>query len=132
MNEPEASLYEATLKDREYCWKPDDFPRALTEATTAGLVCLGGQFQFQLPEGTCEMYWLAADSAPQQKTESWQEYVTRSNSEVKLKFEQLRKETDFMAEADSFVLLQEKKKQGIDLVKALWFVAYFISENENG
>ena len=78
MSAPEAALYGATLSGNEYGWKPEHFPRALDEAEARGLACIGGQFQFQLPDGTCEMYWLNADSSSRRAGEPWRQYVARS------------------------------------------------------
>ncbi len=128
MNSPESVLYGATLHANEYCWKPENFIRALGEAVDRGLACIGGQFQFQLPDGTCELYWLEADSTPMKANEAWSSYVARSASEVKAKFEEIRRTTDFSAEADKFDFLREKIEEGVNIHDALWFVAYFESE----
>jgi hypothetical protein len=125
MNSPESTLYGATLHVNEYCWKPQDFSRALSEAIDRGLACIGGQFQFQLPGGTCELYWLNADSTPRRSSESWSTYVMRSASEVKARFDNMLQSTDFLAEADCFEFLREQKAKGVSVLDALWFVAYF-------
>ena len=125
---PEASLYGAILNANEYGWKPENFTRALSEATAGGLVCIGGQFQFQLPGGTCEMYWLNADSAPRASDESWRNYVERAASEVKAVFEKIVRETDFLSEADQFEFLREQKANGVNILDSLQFVAYFSQE----
>jgi hypothetical protein len=62
----------ATLRGNEYGWSPSSFPDALASAEANGYACLGGQFQFRLDDGgTCEMYWLAADSKERKHGESW-------------------------------------------------------------
>ena len=53
----------ASLRGNEYGWSISSFPNALANAEAHGYACLGGQFQFRLDDGgTCEMYWLDADS----------------------------------------------------------------------
>ena len=59
---PSAITLGATLRGNEYGWALDEFPGALTKAETLGYACLGGQFEFRLDDGTCELYWLNADS----------------------------------------------------------------------
>jgi hypothetical protein len=130
MPAPEAALYGATLSGNEYGWKPEHFPRALDEAKIRGLACIGGQFHFQLSDGTCEMYWLNADSSSRRTGEPWRQYVTRSVAEVRDAFVRLLQETDFLAEADSFDFLRDKKAKGVNILEALWFVAYFSEEKE--
>ncbi len=128
MNFPESTLYGAIRHSNEYCWKPEDFARALSEATDRGLACLGGQFQFQLPQCTCELYWLNADSTPKQPSESWMVYVLRAASEVKAKFDDICQKADFLAEAEQWDCLREQKEKGVHVLDALRFVAYFEQE----
>lgn len=131
MTEPEAGLYGATWRVSEYAWKPDTFLLALHDAVAQDLACLGGQFQFQLPDGTCEMDWLNADSTSRGAGERWREYVARSVAEVRRQFERRMKETDFFAEADKFEFLRRKRAEGLNILDALWFVAYFSSTQKD-
>ncbi len=55
--------------------------------------------------------------------EPWSEYVIRSAAEVKRTFALLLRETDFLAEADQFEFLRDKKAKGENILEALWFVA---------
>jgi hypothetical protein len=54
----------AELAGKELGWEINSFPEALTNAEALAYACVGGQFQFRLDVGTCEMYWLSADSEP--------------------------------------------------------------------
>ncbi|MGA7925849.1 MAG: hypothetical protein WCA20_07620, partial [Candidatus Sulfotelmatobacter sp.] len=80
---PPQVLQGATLRGNEYGWSVAVFPDALAEAEGRGYACLGGQFQFRLDDGTCEMYWLNADSKDRAHGESWADYCHRSCSEVR-------------------------------------------------
>jgi len=111
----------ASLRGNEYGWRVSDFLEALSAAKTHGLACVGGQFQFRLPEGTYEMYWLNADSADRCNGESWADYSRRSCSEVQDKFNDLVSKIDFEKEASKRGLLSSA-------VESLAFVAYFETE----
>ena len=114
----------AALRGNEYGWTVSSFPNALTKAETCGYACLGGQFQFRLDDGsTCEMYWLAADSAERTADESWADYFRRSCAEVMRRFQHLVSEINFGKEALRWPV-------SIDPVKNLVFVAYFVRETD--
>jgi hypothetical protein len=122
---PPEILQGATLRGKEYGWTVSSFPDALARAETRGYACLGGQFQFRLDDGgTCEMYWLAADSEKRTKEESWVAYSRRSCLEVLKRFQQLASGTDFGKEASNWQSVQ------IDPTVSLVFVAYFVTEDE--
>ncbi len=121
---PSDILQGAELRGQEYGWSVSLFPKALARAEARGYACMGGQFQFRLVDGTCEMYWLAADSKQRADGESWTDYSHRSCSEVLSKFQHLASVTDFGKEALSWPSLK------IDPSKSLVFVAYFVTEVE--
>jgi hypothetical protein len=120
----------ASLQGSEYGWRVDEFPRVLADAVQHGLACVGGQFQFRLPEGaTCEMYWLCADASPKRESETWSAYVARCHTEVGQMFSRLCAETDFRREAATgFKFLREKCDAGFDPLPHLYFIAYFDHE----
>ena len=129
MDLPKSIRARATLSGREHGWSISDFPAVLAEAASHGFACVGGQFQFLLPDGTCEAYWLNADSTPQHTDEDWCDYVSRSTQEVSTKFDRLCVETDFIREARHWELLRDKlTNPDFDLLEHLIFVAYFNSE----
>ena len=112
----------ASLQGNEYGWTVASFPDALAKAEAHGYTCLGGQFQFRVPDGgTCEMYWLSADSKDRIEGESWNDYSHRSCAEVLHAFQKRISETDFAKEAAGWPL---PIKHEADLV----FVAYFVTE----
>jgi len=113
----------ASFRGNEYGWQLSAFPEALTQARSRGFACLGGQFQFRLPDSTCEMYWLSADPTDRRLGEGWSDYSERSCSEVLSKFDALVSKTDFAKEAAGWRL-------EVNAVKDLVFVAYFVTESE--
>jgi hypothetical protein len=120
----------AHLKGNEYGWEASLFPAALANAQTLGYACIGGQFQFRLDNGTCEMYWLSADSDPRHEAESWLNYCERSCSEVMAGFQKLMSEIDFRKQAQEWPPVKEAMTHGLDPLEKLVFVAYFVDEAE--
>jgi len=111
----------ASQRGDEYGWRVSDFLGAIAAAKSHGLACLGGQFQFRLPEGIYEMYWVNADSTERRSGETWADYSERSCSEVLGKFKDLASKTDFVKEASKLGLLSSA-------TEGLVFVAYFETE----
>jgi hypothetical protein len=119
---PSDVIEAASLTGNEYGWTVASFPDALAKAEAHGYACLGGQFQFRVPDGgTCEMYWLSADSHDRVEGESWADYSHPSCSETLAAFRRRIAETDFGKEAASWPLPTNPER---DLV----FVAYFVTE----
>jgi hypothetical protein len=112
----------ASLRGNEYGWPISAFPEALAEARSLGFACIGGQFQFRLPDSICEMYWLSADPTSRRDDEPWSDFSNRSCLEVMSKFEELFSRTDFVKEAANW-------KLDASAVETLVFVAYFESES---
>jgi hypothetical protein len=127
---PQPILGKAMLQCREYAWPLEAVEEAVTAAREAGLACLGGQVQFRVPEGTCELYWLAADSDPRRPGEPWPAFVDRSAAEVLARFRDLRSNTDFVKEAAAFDILEQMQARGVDLSPFLCFVLYFVDERD--
>lgn len=122
---PPHLLASAVPSGNEFGWRSADFPAVLQSAAAEGFACLGGQFQWVLPDATCEPYWLNADSRPKQPEESWAAYVRRAEIEVEDGFEILLRTTDFNAEVEKWQHLKNKKTQGVSVNDYLVFVAYF-------
>jgi hypothetical protein len=101
-------------------------------ATASGLANLGGQAQFRIPDGTCELYWLSLDSGERRPNESWESYATRSASEVLTQFAALRERTDFIKQALQWPVLAQLHAAGADLNQYLCFVLYFVTESRYG
>ena len=127
---PSELVQGTSINGNEYGWPPALFPDAALRAESLGYACLGGQFQFRASVGTCEMYWLSADSTDRQPTEEWSAFCTRSRAEVLERFHQIVAETDFQREAVRWPVLRSEMERGIDLLETLVFVAYFVTETE--
>ena len=128
---PPSVIASADLRGNEYAWKPNDFPAALEEAARLGFRCIGGQFQFRIPGGTLEMYWLKSDAPPREPGEAWSVYVGRCAEKVRGRFDSLLAATDFLREAESWTFIREKiASEQLEPLQYLVFVAYF--ENEHG
>lgn len=120
----------ATLDGNEYGWRIESFPNALAKAEAFGYACLGGQFQFRLNTGICEIYWLSADSRERELNEIWLDYCHRSSTEVLNNFNKVVSETDFEEIAGDWPIVQQAMEQGVDPHQVLVFVAYFVTEDE--
>jgi len=129
MKLPTELISGATLAGNEYAWDLSDFPDAIRRAAGLGYACLGGQFQFRTPWGTCEMYWLNADSSERKAGEPWPRYAERSCEEVLAAFQEIIKATDFSIEAKKWPTVPELSDSWPKARQYLCFVAYFVSES---
>ena len=129
---PAELIANADLRGKEYAWRPQDFPETLSRAASSGLACIGGQFQFRVPGGTCEMYWRSADSGERAQGERWMDYVVRSEREVREHFTRLLETVDFRRDAQDFDYLRQKMAgEAFDPMQYLYFVAYFVDERDH-
>jgi hypothetical protein len=127
---PEILLKNAVPANKEFGWKIESFPEAVSTAISCNLACIGGQFQWRVPGGTCEAYWLNSDSTKKLESESWSQYVLRSNEEVLLGFNNLVSSVDFELESNHFSFLKTEKQKGTNIENHLLFVAYFVAEGK--
>ena len=133
MNEnlmPQAILEKALIRGNEYAWKLSDIEEAINAGRVCRLATVGGQAQFRLPDGTCEMYWISATATPRVQGESWSQYVERSATDVRSQFRQIAETTDFRQEATKWPLLVKRMEQGDDILNYLCFVLYFDADKE--
>ena len=106
---PEAVRHKAAVSDGgEHAWRQQDVDDVLQEARAAGLACLGGQVQFQTPEGIAEAYWLNFDPQPQLERETWSDYVSRSSDEALEGFRRLCRDADFRSVARDWEFIATK------------------------
>ncbi|MGL6076220.1 MAG: hypothetical protein ACRC8S_18860 [Fimbriiglobus sp.] len=123
---PSVVMDKASLRGNEYAWPLADVPEAIAAAKSLGLATLGGQVQFRTPEGTCELYWLNADTTDRLPDESWVAFVARSADQVSRGVAGLVAGTDFVAEGvKNFGNLAELRARGVALDGFLCFVLYF-------
>ena len=110
-------------------WSPisiwsDFFREVLEKAVKVGLGIIGGQVQFKLPDGTCELYWHKYDTTERKSGENWKEYCQRTKEECLSRFEKLPTDNELIKEGiESFDLLKEKSKN--KLSDFLIFILYF-------
>jgi hypothetical protein len=110
----------------EYAWRKEDIEAVLLAACMVGLALIGGQVQFQFPDGTCEAYWLRYSSGPQGPDEPWPTYVERSAQEIREQINHLCATTDFVREAMEWAFIRQKvQTDGVNPLGYLWFVLYF-------
>jgi hypothetical protein len=123
---PNEILARAIRSGKEFGWRQQDFINTVLAAQSAGLGIIGGQVQFVLPDGTCELYWLSYDTDERQSGETWKEYCSRTARECIAKFQKLVNTIDFVKEGiQHFDFLKAKATEGVDLLQYLSFILYF-------
>ena len=123
---PKSILDKAIKSGNEFSWKQQDFLEVIEAARQNYLAIIGGQVQYVLPDGTCELYWLSYDPDKRQPNEDWLTYCNRTSKECLDKFNKLIETTDIEKDAlTSFSILADKKKSGVDINNFLAFILYF-------
>ena len=123
---PTEILQKAIVSGKEYGWKRIDFKEVVDKAVEIGLGIIGGQIQFKLPDGTCELYWHNYDTNERQSGESWKNYCLRTKEECLSQFEKLPTDSELVKEGiESFEFLKEKSKTDLNLKDFLIFTLYF-------
>ena len=127
---PKYILDKAIKSGNEFGWKQDDFIEVVKAARQRFMAIVGGQVQYALPDGTCELYWLSYDPAERQTKESWLTYCNRTAEECIDKFNKLISTIDIEKEAlSNFDFLKNKKESGVNINDFLIFILYF-DDNE--
>lgn len=127
---PQSVLSKASLRGKEYAWQKNDVEEAVLAAKHQNLATLGGEVQFRIPNGTCELYWLSFDPTPRLTSESWQDYVMRSADECVANFDRLCKTTDFAQIGKEEVGILRELAETEDINVYLCFVLYFVTEEK--
>lgn len=127
---PDHILAAATRAGNEWAWPLDRVPEAIAAAADLGFATLGGQVQFRVPGGTCELYWRNADSSDRLPDEPWGEFVRRSAAEVFAGVIRLPPEAAMIDEGLGWEYLSRLHYRGDDLRKYLCFVLCFVTEAE--
>ena len=122
---PKSILDKAIKSTNEFGWRQEDFLDVIEAAKQTHLAIIGGQVQYVLPDGTCELYWLSYDPTYRQLNETWLTYCERTANECLEKFNNLIATTDIEKEALTFPFLSDKKKNGVDISEYLTFILYF-------
>jgi hypothetical protein len=123
---PKSILDKAVKSGNEFGWRQSDFLDVVETARQLKMAIVGGQVQYPLPDGTCELYWLSYDPTTRKQNETWSDYCNRTASECTVKFLNLTSKTDFDKEAiDGFDFLKNKKATGTNISDFLTFMLYF-------
>jgi hypothetical protein len=114
-------------RGNEYAWPLNAIPFVIEAARVAGLLNVGGQLQFWLPDGgICECYWIEVDTYRTTPTDlTWPERVERAAAEAQSAFALLLLK-DLIAEGrkEFAGYLDAIESEGGDLVQAMKFVWY--------
>lgn len=127
---PQTVLSKASLRGKEYAWRKDDVEEAILAARQQNLATLGGEVQFRIPNGTCELYWLNFDPADKSDSEIWQDYVVQSAHECITNFNDLCMTTDFVKLGKENFEVLRNMSETEDIGIYLCFVLYFVTEEQ--
>lgn len=123
---PTEILQKAIVSGKEYGWKRADFKEVVNKAIEIGLAIVGGQVQFNLPDGTCELYWHKYNTTERKSAENWMDYCQRTKDECLSQFEKLPTNNELIKEGiESFKFLKEKSEINAELNDFLIFILYF-------
>lgn len=126
---PKKILDKDVLSGNEFGCRQSDFADIIEIARQNSLAITGGQVQYALPDGTCELYWLTYDTAEKKSDETWTAYCDRTAEECIEKFNSIIETTDIEKEAlKNFKFLQDKKRTGVEINNYKTFILYFDSE----
>jgi hypothetical protein len=127
---PKAIRSAACRSDSEWGWPPESIPLVIDAAEKVGLLNVGGQLQFLMPEGTCECYWVEVDPLRDEpKGLAWPERVARAANTARQQMADVSRRYDFIEEgrkafADLFAAYEAA---GGDLRDRMCFIWYFES-----
>lgn len=119
-------LLDKASKGTEYAWRLSDIPAVIEAARKSGLVSIGGQLQFRLPDGgICECWWIEIDTFPgAPETLPWPERVERAAAFAMAKFQDMPNETHLIAEGRKAFgeHFMDYERQGGQVQDLMWFV----------
>jgi hypothetical protein len=125
---PETMRSAACRSGNEWGWRPESIPLVIDEAENAGLLNIGGQLQFLIPEGTCECYWVEVDAlADEPKDLTWTERVALAATASRQKMADVSRRYDFIEEGRrAFTApFQAYEAAGGDIRDRMCFIWYF-------
>ena len=128
---PKEILQRSRRSGNEHAWRIVDIPTVIEAARAAGLVNVGGQLQFLIPEelgsGTCECYWVEVDTYKSVSEElAWELRVSKTAEVALADFERLQTKYDFLKLGRDWVsrLLEERGLPNAEIEEMMWFVWY--------
>ena len=96
---PETLRSAACRSGNEWGWTPEAIPLVIDEAEKAGLLNIGGQLQFLMPEGTCECYWVEVDALTcEPEGLTWTQRVALAATAARQKMADISRRYDFIDE----------------------------------
>ena len=96
---PGELLQQASLRGNEYAWPLNLVPEVIRVGESLGLLNVGGQLQFRMPDATCECYWVEVDTYREVPREiSWEDRVSKAAQIALEQFNALLRQFDFLAE----------------------------------
>jgi hypothetical protein len=96
---PETIRSAACRSDNEWGWQPEAIPLVIDEAEKGGLLNVGGQLQFLMPEGICECYWVEVDALTgEPEGLTWAERVALAANTARQKMADVSRRYDFIQE----------------------------------
>lgn len=112
----------------EWGWQPETISLVINEAEKLGLLNVGGQLQFLLPEATCECYWVEVNafmSEPEGLT--WAERVALSATAARQQMVDISLRYDFIEEgrkafADPFAAYEAAGGNVHDRMCFVWYL----------
>ena len=116
----------ARRSGNEWGWRPETIPLVIDEAEELGLVNIGGQLQFLLPNATCECYWIDVNALIQEPhCLDWTQRVAYSAQTARVQIEE-NFHYDFIAEGRKAFRepLAAYEATGGDLSDCIWFIWY--------
>jgi hypothetical protein len=121
---PKHLLDIAVRSGNEYGWHYADALNVIEAALWLQIAITGGQVQYKLPNGTCELYWLSYDVDERKANEDWIAYCQRAASEC---IDRINKviETNIELQALEFQILRDAQNEGIQIDQFKIFILYF-------
>jgi hypothetical protein len=96
---PDTLRTAACCSGREWGWQPEAIPLVIDAAEKLGLLNVGGQLQFLMPEGTCECYWVEVNALVGEPDGlTWVERVAWSAAAARQQMVDISRRYDFVEE----------------------------------
>lgn len=123
----------ARRSGKEWGWPPAKISLVIDEAEASGLLNIGGQLQFLMPEGTCECYWIEVDAlagAPEGLT--WAERVAFAATAAREKMADVSRRYDFIEEGRKAFPgpLAAYEAEGGDIRERMCFIWYLEADRQ--
>ncbi|MGO6814677.1 hypothetical protein [Rhizobium leguminosarum] len=125
---PDTLRSAACRSGSEWGWQPETIPLVIDEAEKLGLLNVGGQLQFLMPEGTCECYWVEVNALMGEADSlTWAERVALSATAARQQMVDISLRYDFIEEgrkafADPFAAYEATGGNVRDRMCFIWYL----------